>query len=183
MCITPSSPGNGAATPGDTAGQGAAPPGDQVTRADSRGWPLPSPVPGLPYRLQEQEANAARNISLPRARVPAAAPWACSDVRRRVTVAHIDTSLRTSSCGPTTEVSAHARRKSAAFSPAPGRRGQSRVVDLWSVRPTTYFSKALLYTRHVMQMHTGRSTASATAIVHFGSVGRLCGLFERSKAT
>ena len=29
----------------------------------------------------------------------------------------------------------------------------------------------------------GRSTASALAIVHFGSVGRLCGLFERSKAT
>jgi hypothetical protein len=29
----------------------------------------------------------------------------------------------------------------------------------------------------------GGSTASAHAIVHFGSVGRLCGLFERSKAT
>jgi hypothetical protein len=29
----------------------------------------------------------------------------------------------------------------------------------------------------------GRSTASALAIVHFGSVGRLWGLFERSKAT
>jgi hypothetical protein len=154
MFITPSSPGNGAATPGDTAGQGAAPPGDQVTRADSRGWPLPSPVPGLPYRLQEQEANAARNISLPRARVPrrGRAPT-CDD---GVTVAHIDTSLRTSSCGPTTEVSAHARRKSAAFSPAPGRRGQSRVVDLWSVRPTTYFSKALLY------VHTSRHADAHT---------------------
>jgi hypothetical protein len=30
---------------------------------------------------------------------------------------------------------------------------------------------------------SGSSTAGATAIVHFGSVGRLCGLFERSKAT
>ena len=29
----------------------------------------------------------------------------------------------------------------------------------------------------------GSSTASVLAIVHFGSVGRLCGLFERSKAT
>ena len=29
----------------------------------------------------------------------------------------------------------------------------------------------------------GRSTASVLAIVHFGSVGRLCGIFERSKAT
>ena len=29
----------------------------------------------------------------------------------------------------------------------------------------------------------GGSTAGATAIVHFGSVGRLWGLFERSKAT
>ena len=29
----------------------------------------------------------------------------------------------------------------------------------------------------------GSSTASLLAIVHFGSVGRLCGLFERSKAT
>ena len=29
----------------------------------------------------------------------------------------------------------------------------------------------------------GSSTASADAIVHFGSVGRLCGLSERSKAT
>ena len=27
------------------------------------------------------------------------------------------------------------------------------------------------------------STAGMDAIVHFGSVGRLCGLFERSKAT
>ena len=27
------------------------------------------------------------------------------------------------------------------------------------------------------------STAGVLAIVHFGSVGRLCGLFERSKAT
>ena len=29
----------------------------------------------------------------------------------------------------------------------------------------------------------GSSTAGVLAIVHFGSVGRLCGLFERSKAT
>ena len=29
----------------------------------------------------------------------------------------------------------------------------------------------------------GGSTAGVLAIVHFGSVGRLCGLFERSKAT
>ena len=29
----------------------------------------------------------------------------------------------------------------------------------------------------------GSSTAGMDAIVHFGSVGRLCGLFERSKAT
>ena len=29
----------------------------------------------------------------------------------------------------------------------------------------------------------GGSTAGSLAIVHFGSVGRLCGLFERSKAT
>ena len=29
----------------------------------------------------------------------------------------------------------------------------------------------------------GSSTAGWLAIVHFGSVGRLCGLFERSKAT
>ena len=28
-----------------------------------------------------------------------------------------------------------------------------------------------------------RSTSGPLAIVHFGSVGRLCGLFERSKAT
>ena len=35
------------------------------------------------------------------------------------------------------------------------------------------------HTRHP----PGRSTASVLAIVHFGSVGRLCGLFERSKAT
>ena len=41
MFVTPSSPGDGAATPGDTAGQGAAPPGDQVILADARGWPLP----------------------------------------------------------------------------------------------------------------------------------------------
>ena len=32
-------------------------------------------------------------------------------------------------------------------------------------------------------MREGGSTASGTAIVHFGSVGRLCGLFDRSKAT
>ena len=31
-------------------------------------------------------------------------------------------------------------------------------------------------------LERGRSTASALAIVHFGSVGRLHGLFERSKA-
>jgi hypothetical protein len=29
----------------------------------------------------------------------------------------------------------------------------------------------------------GRSTSDSLAIVHFGSVGRLWGLFERSKAT
>jgi hypothetical protein len=46
MFVTPSSPGDGAATPGDTAGQGAAPPGDQVILADARGWPLPPPCPG-----------------------------------------------------------------------------------------------------------------------------------------
>ena len=46
MFVTPSSPGDGAATPGGTAGQGAAPPGDQVILADARGWPLPPPCPG-----------------------------------------------------------------------------------------------------------------------------------------
>ena len=30
---------------------------------------------------------------------------------------------------------------------------------------------------------SGSSTSGADAIVHFDSVGRLCGLFERSKAT
>ena len=37
--------------------------------------------------------------------------------------------------------------------------------------------------RYEKNSHLGGSTASAHAIVHFGSVGRLCGLFERSKAT
>jgi hypothetical protein len=35
----------------------------------------------------------------------------------------------------------------------------------------------------VRMVSRGSSTASVLAIVHFGSVGRLCGLFERSKAT
>ena len=33
------------------------------------------------------------------------------------------------------------------------------------------------------EISVGGSTAGVLAIVHFGSVGRLCGLFERSKAT
>ena len=169
MFITPSSPGNGAATPGDTAGQGAAPPGDQVTLADSRGWPLPSlpraehaarrgtrargseilraayrygspvPITGTGGERGSQYLTAARAC---------AAPWACSDVRQRVTVAHIDTSLRTSSCGPTTEVSAHARRKSAAFSRpgAEARAGQAGsgpvdVSGLLVLRSTLHTSR------------------------------------------
>ena len=32
-------------------------------------------------------------------------------------------------------------------------------------------------------VRSGSSTAGTDAIVHFGSVGRLWGLFERSKAT
>ena len=34
-----------------------------------------------------------------------------------------------------------------------------------------------------LQLISGGSTAGVLAIVHFGSVGHLCGLFERSKAT
>ena len=45
LFTTPSSPGDGAATPGDTAGQGAAPPGATVTLRASRTWPPPPPVP------------------------------------------------------------------------------------------------------------------------------------------
>ena len=41
--------------------------------------------------------------------------------------------------------------------------------------PTTVISVYLCY--------LASSTASVLAIVHFGSVGRLWGLFERSKAT
>ena len=33
-----------------------------------------------------------------------------------------------------------------------------------------------------LHSHLGGSTAGVIAKVHFGSVGRLCGLFERSKA-
>ena len=155
MFITPSSPGNGAATPGDTAGQGAAPPGDQVTLADSRGWPLPSlpraehaarrgtrargseilraayrygspvPITGTGGERGSQYLTAARAC---------AAPWACSDVRQRVTVAHTLTQAfgqalagRRRRCQLTR--GAKARRSPArAQRPEPGR----RAVDLWT---------------------------------------------------
>ena len=40
-----------------------------------------------------------------------------------------------------------------------------------------------LWGERTLRALAGSSTASVLAIVHFGSVGRLCGLFERSKAT
>ena len=60
MFITPSSPGDGAATPGDTASQGAAPPGDTVKLGAARTWPLPPPCAGYRIyysRLRRKEVN------------------------------------------------------------------------------------------------------------------------------
>ena len=58
--------------------------------------------------------------------------------------------------------------------PLPGANGANGVPK---------WGRKLRINASCLQDTQGGSTAGVLAIVHFGSVGRLCGLFERSKAT
>ena len=57
------------------------------------------------------------------------------------------------------------------------------LESLYSLHVERKKCPGFFYVHHDFITLLGGSTASGTAIVHFGSVGRLCGLFERSKAT
>ena len=73
LFTTPSSPGDGAATPGDTAGQGAAPPGDTVKLGAPRTWPLPPPCPGYRIYYMGRTSEIACPLEVPPS--SAAARW------------------------------------------------------------------------------------------------------------
>ena len=61
---TPSSPGDGAATPGDTAGQGAAPPGETVRLGEPRTWPLPRPRARATVLTTERQVRISFELPL-----------------------------------------------------------------------------------------------------------------------